>query len=298
MMTREDRFTDLVMRVGFLSREDFENVRRAHRSAAEQGYDRPLVDFMVERQFIKMDQVRMLNLTLRHDEARAEDKALAEYLRKRSLVPAEAIEECYENYDKTYKEGRPFPRLHELLVRRGYMTSDHARRILAERSRANMPDRRSELLDTRRFTMPSTPSSDRLATKVARDGALSDLLRVARRRVKFPDTTGSGKEVIVHIIGVQGVLDGHTYASFDKYLVALLDAGAMKLVLVCAKLEYVSSAGLGVLASAARRCKEGGGEMVIAAIPKNVHKVFDMLGLQKLVRVVETERAGILAFKP
>ena len=283
------------MRVGFLTREDFENVRRAHRTAAEQGYDRPIVDFMVERQFIKPDQVRMLNLTIRHDEARTEDRALAEYLRKRSLVPAEAIEECFENFDKTYAEGRPFPRLHELLVRRGYMTGDHARRILAERSRADMPDRKSELLDTRRFTMPSTPSSDKLATKVAREGALSDLLRVVRRRIKF---TGKGKEVIVHIIGIQGVLDGHTYASFDKYLVALLDAGAERIVLVCSKLEYVSSAGLGVLASAARRCKDGGGEMVVAALQNNVRKVFEMLGLQNLVRVVDTERGGILAFKP
>lgn len=82
----------------------------------------------------------------------------------------------------------------------------------------------------------------------------------------------------VTVLALSGRLDGLTSPTLEKRIDVLLTAGTRKLVLDCAKLMYVSSAGLRVFLSSAKKFKSASGQLVFAALTPAVHEVFELSG--------------------
>jgi len=66
---------------------------------------------------------------------------------------------------------------------------------------------------------------------------------------------------------------------------ALLAGGARKVVLDCAALTYVSSAGLRVFLGGAKKLKTAGGRVAFAALTPAVHEVFELSGFLEVLAV-------------
>ncbi len=81
------------------------------------------------------------------------------------------------------------------------------------------------------------------------------------------------------VLALHGKLDSFSAKSFEEKLLALIEAGHTKLVLDCAQLEYVSSAGLRIFYLAANRLEETAGKMVFCAVNENIQRVFDIVDL-------------------
>ncbi|OGG55257.1 MAG: hypothetical protein A3F84_24215 [Candidatus Handelsmanbacteria bacterium RIFCSPLOWO2_12_FULL_64_10] len=98
-------------------------------------------------------------------------------------------------------------------------------------------------------------------------------------------------------MAVDGQLDAHTFAEFDRFLEMLMDKERYYLVVEMAKLDYISSAGIGVLAGTARKARDMGGDVRLAAVPDGVMKVLSLVGFEKLMQIYGTAQEAIDSFK-
>jgi anti-sigma B factor antagonist len=115
-------------------------------------------------------------------------------------------------------------------------------------------------------------------------------IRKARLRIGSADCA-------IHVLDFKGSLGGETFRGCDDWITALIEAGAIRLVACCTELDYLSSAGIGVLAGAVKRCRDAGGDLRFCAVDEDLRKVLQLVGLEALVRSYDTERGAVMSFK-
>lgn len=92
-------------------------------------------------------------------------------------------------------------------------------------------------------------------------------------------TTKEGQATVVQL---QGKVDATSAPSVEQALLGVIDSGAKKLVLDCAGLDFISSAGLRSLLLAVKKMKASGGAIALAALQPHVKEVFDISGFSSL----------------
>lgn len=93
----------------------------------------------------------------------------------------------------------------------------------------------------------------------------------------------------VKVIRIEGHLDTQTSPDAQTQLTQLIDQGATKLVVNFEKLDYISSAGLRILLTVAKRLKGDSGELRICSLNGVVQEVFDISGFTTILAVTKTE---------
>ena len=106
-------------------------------------------------------------------------------------------------------------------------------------------------------------------------------------------TTESGD---VRILEVQGHLDTNTSPEAESSINTLIDAGATKLLINFAAVEYISSAGLRVLLATAKKLKGGGGDLRICNLNATVQEVFDISGFSSILTVSSNQEEALASF--
>jgi anti-anti-sigma factor len=89
-----------------------------------------------------------------------------------------------------------------------------------------------------------------------------------------------------------GRLDSLTCREFEARLLAALNANGA-VVVDCAELEYISSAGLRVLLVAAKQNRTTGGRMALAALRDSLREVFDISGFSAIFAIHPTVAAAV-----
>ncbi|MBU6428872.1 MAG: STAS domain-containing protein [Cyanobacteria bacterium REEB65] len=87
------------------------------------------------------------------------------------------------------------------------------------------------------------------------------------------------RAVVLHL---RGALDAHTSAEAEARLNQLLREGVQAVILDFTEVEYVSSAGFGVLLGALHTYRIEGVELKIATMSERVQRVFAMLGFHRV----------------
>ncbi|MDP2849397.1 MAG: STAS domain-containing protein [Humidesulfovibrio sp.] len=90
------------------------------------------------------------------------------------------------------------------------------------------------------------------------------------------------KEGVFLVLEVEGRMDAATSSQFEAHCLGCLEAGDKRLVVDLSKLEYISSAGLRSILSAAKKLKGAGGDMAFCAMGGIVAEVFAVSGFSKL----------------
>jgi anti-sigma B factor antagonist len=101
----------------------------------------------------------------------------------------------------------------------------------------------------------------------------------------------------VTILMVKGYLDAHTAPQFEKTIQEEFDAGRVRLVVDCAGLTYISSAGLGVFMSFVEDVREAGGDIKLCSIVPAVYQVFEILGFPELFEIVADRQTAVERFR-
>ncbi|NOU66022.1 anti-sigma factor antagonist [Paenibacillus sp. LMG 31461] len=101
----------------------------------------------------------------------------------------------------------------------------------------------------------------------------------------------------VVLVSLQGRLDGNTSASLESTFAKLVEQGNGKFVFNLQGLDYVSSAGLRSLLSAAKMVKVIQGKLALARMNEQVKEVFDMSGFSSIFKLYETEDEAVNAIK-
>ena len=105
----------------------------------------------------------------------------------------------------------------------------------------------------------------------------------------------SGQIWGVHVVTLHGNLDGKTFPHIEEFLKNLMDQGHFRFVLNCKGLDYLSSAGVGVLISVATRSREVQGDILLSEVPKKVLGIINVLGLGAYLTAFANDDAALAA---
>lgn len=97
----------------------------------------------------------------------------------------------------------------------------------------------------------------------------------------------------VTVVAMQGKLDSFSSKSFEEKLLGLIPNGSEKLILDCADLEYVSSAGLRIFFLAASRLEAAGGKIAFCAVPPVIKRVFDIVDLSSEFSILPSREEAL-----
>jgi anti-sigma B factor antagonist len=98
------------------------------------------------------------------------------------------------------------------------------------------------------------------------------------------------------VVVLSGYLDAHTAPQFEKVIQTEYDAGRARIIVDCANLTYISSAGLGVFMSFVEDVRQAGGDIKICSVSEAVFQVFEILGFPALFEIVPDRQAAIRGF--
>lgn len=72
-----------------------------------------------------------------------------------------------------------------------------------------------------------------------------------------------------------------------------MDHGERRIVVDCASLDYVNSAGLKVFLLAAKRLETLGGKLVLCALTPSVLMIFEMIGFTRIMKIVASREEAL-----
>ena len=86
----------------------------------------------------------------------------------------------------------------------------------------------------------------------------------------------------------KGELDASSSVYADNALEEAIETSSGFVLIDCSELTYISSAGLGVLLAAFQACKLKEMDMVMVNMPPKIRNVFEILGLDRLIKSAAT----------
>jgi anti-sigma B factor antagonist len=97
-------------------------------------------------------------------------------------------------------------------------------------------------------------------------------------------------------VRISGYLDSSTFPQLQEHLDNLLKQGSHYYLLDLENLDYISSAGLGVLMGILREVREKEGDLKIINMSEKIARVFDLLGFSRLMKVYPSEAEALDSF--
>ncbi|UYZ58999.1 STAS domain-containing protein [Hymenobacter latericus] len=91
-------------------------------------------------------------------------------------------------------------------------------------------------------------------------------------------------------LALDGELDASSSVLLDNELTKPEILNFRKVMIDCQRLNYISSAGLGVFISHLQRFQDAGVKLVFFNMQEKVHNVFEILGLDSLMTIVPSEQ--------
>lgn len=111
----------------------------------------------------------------------------------------------------------------------------------------------------------------------------------------FSATTTQVDESITKI-SIGGYLDAHTAPELEQCIRDVVRKGHVRIVIDFSELDYISSAGLGVLMVFIEDVRKSGGDIKLSGMVEKVFSVFDLLGFPVLFNIYPTATEAIEAF--
>lgn len=106
--------------------------------------------------------------------------------------------------------------------------------------------------------------------------------------MQISETTQGGAVIVAPV----GRIDSTTSSALDAHLVGLAKGGNHRVVIDLSGVDYISSAGLRVMLSLAKRTKETQGRLALTGLGDSVRQVFALAGFLPLFSVEPTADAA------
>lgn len=114
---------------------------------------------------------------------------------------------------------------------------------------------------------------------------------------KVAQSTRESGSRTVHVLALTGQLDHSTFLTLQRELEGVGGGDQPSVVLDFANLEYISSAGLGVLIKMARDFRERSGDIRFAALPPRIGSITDMFGFSQVIRIFPKVDEAVTSFE-
>lgn len=100
----------------------------------------------------------------------------------------------------------------------------------------------------------------------------------------------------IELVRLSGSLDMYSFPRLETHLATLFQEGHHRVVLDCASLDYIGSAGLGALIGFAKEAREKGGDVKLVNVPDRIYKIIELLGFTKVLQVHANPEAALASF--
>ena len=107
----------------------------------------------------------------------------------------------------------------------------------------------------------------------------------------------SRNEGDVTVVSPKGFINAHTVRAFESELQKSLQQKRFKLVVNCAELAYIASAGLGAMMGAIEEIRGNGGDLRVTNLNETVQNIFEILGFNHLFRIFPSEMEALVSFR-
>ncbi len=94
----------------------------------------------------------------------------------------------------------------------------------------------------------------------------------------------------------KGHLDAHNVERFEKEMIKLIKKGVYKVVLNCKDLNYISSAGMGIIMGYLDEIREKGGDIKLCLVNERVYEIFDLVGFTEIYEFLDSENEAVEKF--
>ncbi len=101
----------------------------------------------------------------------------------------------------------------------------------------------------------------------------------------------------VTLLYPRGFINAHTVRLFEAELHKALVERRFKIVLSCAGLNYIASAGLGAIMGAIEEIRGNGGDVRLSELNETVLNIFQILGFHHLYRIYPSELEAVSSFR-
>ena len=101
----------------------------------------------------------------------------------------------------------------------------------------------------------------------------------------------------VTLVYPKGFINAHTVRTFETELQKSLQQKRFKLVVNCAELAYIASAGLGAMMGAIEEIRGNGGDLRLTNLNETVQNIFEILGFHHLFRIFPSEAEALTSFR-
>jgi len=91
-----------------------------------------------------------------------------------------------------------------------------------------------------------------------------------------------------HILHINGEVDASNALNLDIEISSLLEEGVKKILVDCSRMDYISSAGLGVFMSKIESFKQAKVYFSLFEVNETVKGVFNILGLHDFINIFST----------
>lgn len=99
----------------------------------------------------------------------------------------------------------------------------------------------------------------------------------------------------IAVVALTGEVDLYTAPDLKQELVRLVDGGARQVVVDLSDTSFIDSTTLGVLISGVKRLRPDGGRLELVVTDRNIAKVFEITGLDRVFSIHPDRRAALAA---
>ena len=92
----------------------------------------------------------------------------------------------------------------------------------------------------------------------------------------------------IDILRLDGAMDAYSFPRLEAALNGLQSASRHRIVLDCGGLTFINSAALGALIGHARRAREHGGDLKLAALTGKISSIVELLGFDRILQTFAT----------
>ncbi len=100
----------------------------------------------------------------------------------------------------------------------------------------------------------------------------------------------------VALLYPKGHLDAHNVEHFETEIVKLIDNKSVNIIINCAELNYISSAGMGIIMGYLDEIQEKGGDIKLCSVNERVYEIFDLVGFTEIYDFLKDEVEAINKF--
>lgn len=107
-------------------------------------------------------------------------------------------------------------------------------------------------------------------------------------------TISSNNNIVV--ASINGRLDAVTAPELERQLLTIIEKGETSLIIDLSSLEYISSAGLRVILTTAKKLKNAKGNMVLCSLQDTVMQIFEISGFNSILKIADNKETALSLF--